>query len=58
MPTHICFDNQQYLHGLLNSKNNTIAKLIIKLIKSLLNTFAAKHLKTTIPRCQACFKDS
>ena len=45
MPTHICFDNKQYLHGLLNSENNIIVKLIIKFIKSLLNTFAAKHLK-------------
>ena len=23
-----------------------------------INTFAAKHLKKTIPQCQACFKDS
>ena len=28
MPSHICFNNRQYLYGLLKSKNNNIVKLI------------------------------
>ena len=39
MPTHICFNNRQYMYGLYfnNSKNNIIVKLMIKFIRSLLN---------------------
>ena len=35
VPTHICFNNRQYLYGLLNSKNNIIVKLMIKFILDL-----------------------
>ena len=37
VPTHICFNNRQYLYGLLNSKTNIIVKLMVKFFRSLLS---------------------
>ena len=44
--------------GILGQVWNLIVSILDLFIPTYFNTFAAKHLKKTIPQCHACFKDS